>query len=91
MLVRVESRSAPRRGVSQLSDLGPASKQAKKFDVSRDDHTALPAVVSDRGMVEIAVQSAESISPTHDSSVNDRVVIWVGWHDERSRTRENKL
>jgi hypothetical protein len=39
----------------------------------------------------MAIQSAEGVGSSHDSSVNDWVVIWIGRHDAGSWTREDEL
>jgi len=47
-----------------------ASKQPENVYVSCDDYAALPAVLQNRGNVEIAVERAEGIGSAYDSGVN---------------------
>jgi len=42
-------------------------------------------------MVEVPVQSAQHVGAAYNGGVNDRVVVWVGRHDARSRAGKNEF
>jgi hypothetical protein len=61
-----------------------ATKKPEDVDVICDHYTALPTVIEDRGIMEIAVQGAEGIGSAYDGGVNDWVIVRVGRHDTGS-------
>jgi hypothetical protein len=42
-------------------------------------------------MVEVPVQSAQHVGAAYHGGVNDRVIVWVGRHDARSRAGKNEF
>jgi hypothetical protein len=64
-------------GEPYSDDCFPASKQPESVDIICDDYASSPTVLKDRGIVKIAVQSAEGISSANDGGVNNWVIIRV--------------
>jgi hypothetical protein len=61
----------------------------KQLNIVRYENTVRSAVFNNETVVEVVIESADRIGSTHDCSVNDWVVILVGWNHARSGSRIN--
>jgi len=68
-----------------------ASKQPENVDVNCNEYAALPTIVQNLRIIEIAVQRAERVSSTDHGQVNNRVIIGIRRHDTGRWTGENNL